>query len=1531
MKQVSGLSHLLLVGVVSLGLISHDCGLLHAQESRNPLGELFRGIDRGIRRTGEDLERQKSGRDILDSRPIQKSEGTRTFNQAKTYVQQGRYHDAILIYQFLLNESADSFTFQNDRRFHSFLTEVEQQVASLPEEAKRNYLNQFSTTAEQQFRRGVEQQDLEQIRQVALLYGPTPAGGKAIEFLANWYEGRGEYQQAALLWQRLMARSTADELDTARGHAERAWLRAGNLAEARRLNPDVTEADLAKYQVNALPSPTSGKDSVSPFLSLPDQQSSAHEVDPILSARWSVPLIERYRIQDRLNELSTELTDQEIAATPTLAPLVVHRKVAFRSLRSLQVRDLATGNLLWESRRSGSPEERLLGMGTPEFDIDDPEESGDFQVRQLESHRLATLLYRNEVYGSLSSDGRRLFTLEISGDAVIRASNDWNLSGDEDDMRSDDATNELVAYDLETGRQQWRIGGKKIEDQFSRPLAGAYFQGAPVPYGDELFIIGELDGIVTLFSLSPSTGDVLWSQQLATPGRPITADLVRRHWLARPVVADGLILCPTSTGWLTAVELATHRLVWTARFSNRVDPSLHARQRYAPQAIQPLNRRWHATVPVVSQGRVIFTPPELPDEFGLTNPMLFCLDLATGKRLWEQQKSDRPNQSALYVAGHWNSAVILVGTHTVSARNLTGNGELLWSVPLPARPCGRGIIVEDKLLVTTEGGRLVRVNLSQGEIDQIQTLPELETQLGSLTTGDGMLLSLNYSYATAFPLSPQTQLAGADSGQLFKEDVNSARLQLAAGNREAAATALTAAISRPGLTESQRQEVAGLRFELLGQSVLDKDNATDRESLIGEYRELAQSLGRMTDFQRTLSESLMSRREWVPALDLYCELIRKSPLHDTLQDGTRKVRLDAWSGGRLQDLSSQLTPEQRENDLDPRLNELAAQAPQDPAVRDRWARALSFHPAGQRLELQLAEQAFAQGRTGEGLVRCQRVSGGPDAALRVRGLVLQAQRLASLGWHQDAAQCWKELQSRIESWPEEQKAPLQKLAETGLETAQKQEATAAVKSPWSGAWAVERLGLTGNESAVTTVAILGAGYEKLRSLRFLLDVDQLRTRVEDRSSGEFLGSFPIRQMSHLEFQPAAVARLQGPYAMIVHRGTLQAMDWATRQLIWTWQPELKGPSLGRMNTVQPFQHQVFVSVSQFLVSQQNAAHRDQAGYLVSGNNRVLLLLCRDWIALDPITGEELWRDTKAPDRAYVASLGADRFAVFGRGAKDLRRAIDGSQIADELQLDLISRTFAVLDQDYVLLRRHQPADSSAATVALQRLSGTGEIRWQRELPMEAMLVHPDNESLMWISPDNELFLVNLKTGDQTRLMTVTVRGRNHSAPVQVLTDAGHFFVITDNGGHMSSFMHLSGISVTGVVNAFDRSGKQLWSYEPPLMKSTAGSSPRRRADGQRWRLKLLTPEFADSPLMVLAADVHDEFGELSYHRLKIIGLDKNTGMPLVDWDQPSESGGISYLHVDLEQRHIELRTYSERIRILPQSLKQAPQPPQESQ
>ena len=127
--------------------------------------------------------------------------------------------------------------------------------------------------------------------------------------------------------------------------------------------------------------------------------------------------------------------------------------------------------------------------------------------------------------------------------------------------------NLLVALDLaKQGYQLWAVGGTTGDNP---ALAGAFFLGAPLPVGDQLYALAEFTGEIRLVCLDARTGGLEWKQPLANLEESANhaTTLTRRLAGASPSLADGILVCPTSAGAVVAVDLATRTLRWGYQYS----------------------------------------------------------------------------------------------------------------------------------------------------------------------------------------------------------------------------------------------------------------------------------------------------------------------------------------------------------------------------------------------------------------------------------------------------------------------------------------------------------------------------------------------------------------------------------------------------------------------------------------------------------------------------------------------------------------------------------------------------------------------------------------------------------------------------------------------------------------------------------------------------------------------------------------------------------------------------------------------------
>jgi outer membrane protein assembly factor BamB/tetratricopeptide (TPR) repeat protein len=1478
----------------------------------NPLGELFRGLDRGIRRGAESIEWEKTGRDQLDIRPIQRPDENRRLEQALDLVQKQRWHDAIEVLQFLLEKPSDAFSLSADRKFQSLQEQAGQSIATLPPEGLRNYQNRFSAAADHLLQKALDSQDRSLLIRVSTRYATTSAGQRALELLAQVWQDEGELAVAARTWLRL--REIAPETDRARlaVNAAKALARAGNLTEAEKLLENVPSSVREAVRLSEfVPSSGGFEVSAGPFVPDPVALNTPQPVEPVLSPRWSAGLIERYAVRDQIETLVADLSEQGRSLLPSILPLVVKGKVAFRTLRSLQVRDVSSGKVLWERRGEKSPEEVLTRLS----DGDEVDQGVGRYLREtlFEHHQLTSLAYRDGVYAALTSDGSRLYGVECIGEALLMSPiHVWQRSSEPSQANVPWESNQLVAYDLETGDVEWRVGGQEIEPQFSQALAGTYFFGPPTPNGDELFIVGERSGEVSLFCLSAHTGEELWSQPLVVPGRPIAEDNVRRFWPCRPILADGLIVCETTCGWLTAIDRSTRRLKWACRYSPRLEQHSHFHSGYSVQTLQELNRRWQFVTPIVAGRRILVSPPEMPDEFGLTQPQLYCIDLDTGEKLWEQYKGESGSGAGLYVAGIWRDLVITVCSSAVTARNLKGQGEIVWTVPLEQHPSGRGLILNDQLLLPVAGKALVQIDLEQVEITKTTVLATRNVDLANLAYGDGRLVSLSYRSAAVFPAHVSASRAPESAESLARNRLHESQLALA-NDQFARAIELLQQIPQAQLTQSAqlRQQAAGLEWKAYVQ--LARSNTADGQQAIDRLKVMAVSPPQIREYQRLLADHLQAKHDWVQALSVYLDLLETATTEETVVEQSRTVRIDGWIGGRLQRMSTQLSSAEDREEFSVMLQNRIRSLGSDFDLRSRWSRALSFHSLGQELELGLAQQALKSDRITEGLLRCERVATGPDERLQSRGRVELVNQFRKLGWNVDARKTCESILTN----------PATPLPDQNLDShAFAREILIALPLPaadlagiWKGKWKIDRVGVSGEETATTTVPSLATGLTALESLRLLQVPESQRLRIEDRSTGSALASFPLQGLQALEHNPNVGSRFLGPMAFVMHRGVLHALAWPDRKIEWTWSPDLNGLALGRLASVYSATQHAMLPMAQFVTTRQFHANRNQTGYLVSANEWALLLLCGSWKALDPVTGEELWTDSDSPERAMAYSLGSRGFVTAAKGERQLRHLSDGSVQDIRAEQQLLGQTLTVIDDQLIAMQR---SDASGETSQLRRFDSHANMLWTTPIPNEALLSLPDQRALFWLSPQRQLHLIDLHSGQQKTLATLpaVIGEQRHS--VSILSDGEFYFIFADDGDTQPAYVNTPSIRFSGSVFAYDLQGTEVWSFQTPVIESAAANpeekSPR-QARQRKWPLNVLLQDFRESPLVLLVGERNDVQGDLSFRRLRVIGIDKRTGHVEIDWERPSESGGFTFVHVNPERRLIELRTYNERLQL----------------
>lgn len=702
---------------------------------------------------------------------------TRVLKEAQELIAAGKYLDAVTYLQTLLEQDEDLLLrpSANDDTgvFRSMKAEVQRIIETLPAEGREVYLRNNGPLASTLLKEALEQNDDDKLAEVARLYYHTPAGYEATYRMGLRQFDHGEPMQAALILRRLQRNPEVakryEPLLSLR--IALCWIRAGmpdeatavfqslrtsgkaqsvTLAGARRDlftqsgEPSAWLAKLIKDQAHPQYANKTdwlfagGSANRNAVLPLPK---------PTGAEPWQVVTVADPYYKDPEDPIETELdiTLQSVVAQmrnyrsqsaphqlPSRQPLVVDGMVLFRMLDSVRIHDLESGDFLLQPFGYDEILDKLI-------DPKDGEQIPNWKMHlgQLINQRL----WDDGAYGRFSSDGERLYCIMGMGF--------WQPipMGKNNDVIPVPTSNVLIAYDLKTGKVVWDVGGAP-NDHPVRNLAGRYFLGPPLPLAGKLYGLVDANQEIQLNVLDAETGQLEWSQPLATPMQlSIDQDRARRASGVSVAYADGVLVCPTDAGAIVALDLTSRSLLWgfptDSGNGNLNRPDLNLRrgglQRADVSHSPTLPSGWIDSTPLIAGDKVILTP--------LKSSQIFLLDLLTGKRIWQQ-----PRGQGLYVAGVLNNMAIVVGTKNVQTWNVH-NDQTGWKEPLElsAVPTGRGVIVGSSLLLPA-GKELLVVDLKTGAERQPLSVPE-NVELGNLVVAQGRLISQGVSTldVIAFP------------------------------------------------------------------------------------------------------------------------------------------------------------------------------------------------------------------------------------------------------------------------------------------------------------------------------------------------------------------------------------------------------------------------------------------------------------------------------------------------------------------------------------------------------------------------------------------------------------------------------------------------------------------------------------------------------------------------------------------------------------------------------------------------------------
>ncbi|MEZ6067379.1 MAG: PQQ-binding-like beta-propeller repeat protein [Planctomycetaceae bacterium] len=892
-----------------------------------------------------------------------------------------------------------------------------------------------------------------------------------------------------------------------------------------------------------------------------------------------------------------------------------------------------------------------------------------------------------------------------------------------DPFSRDWSSNRIVAYDLQTGRERWRVGGKRLGEAFDLPLAGTYFFGAPTPADRELFVVGERAGELSLFVLDAETGDTIYVQPLAHPTAGIDGDEARRLWSCAPAVSEGVVVCPTSLGWLVAVDRLERRLLWAFGYTEEVVGSRQPRvMNGSTSPILTLNTRWLATPPIIAGRRVVATMQDLPNQYGTQPTFLTCLDLATGAEQWRLEKQD----DDLYLAGVAEGQCLVVGRSRVQGIDLE-TGLPGWTLTLPqsVRPSGRGIIAGNALLLPLSNGELWSILSADGTIESKQSLPENSSAPGSLTLVDGVLISAETRAVRGFfdqsTLDREIARRRRESPDDPWVTLREARLHHMRHEYSQVVEHLTSGLPNTAtLAPAEAAERDELLHSALVAMVTEDWQARDAE--FARLHELNRP-GYETELLRLSVERGLARREWNAVwTSLRNAILQVDPQAEVVSDELT-VNIDVWLGGRLEVLYRQGTADLRlamDEAFSSWENDAATDA--TPLPSHRLTKLLAFHPVGWRQEVKLAKQAADEQRLAEAELRWRRVwtAATPESAVPA-GLSL-AGMYAKAGFGNEATELVAQLRSRFNE-------ALDPAAEESLRELDQLVQGIVVAAPVSPPpeWKADDIELVAARRVrqllpVNPVQIIPADLPFFRSHPVRFDLQTQRLWIEDLRNGDQpYWSIPLRGPQRSFGQTNLGMRTVGLQGYTTWQDFVQSISLLDRQVGWSHQIDKRsvaGSGVRRPHAnIDPTMH----VAEHYPLQNKLSAHWDATGMLADATpSAVLVHGRRELLALDPIDGKPLWRRTQLPARVSVR-VDADTVCVHSQDDGDplLLSLHDGSKIDAATLNGQASHMLTVATGAVITLQKRVGGSFFGLLPGDMRLTATdlnsGEPRWTHKI------------------------------------------------------------------------------------------------------------------------------------------------------------------------------------------------------------------------
>ncbi len=1518
----------------------------------NPLQDLFQNLF-GPRAVNPKLRGQAAkpgekpidadARDHIDARAPKDRKQSEVLRKASAAIDNKDWPSALELLQNLLGQEEDSVERSSTAGWGSVRERALGLMLQLPAEVVRAYRQRWSTEAQRRLDEAERSGRVDVLAQVATRFLLTDAGASAANRLASRHLERGEYALATRWFKRLAeahpsianARSwqlkaaSAAQLAGDNAQAER-WHNQGQAVNGPS-GEDAEQIALGGLLVRisewwaALPTRLAGQTTLTEwpmFGGIPSRTGIISGGEPLLLPRWRQPLTQIQPLQRQIEMLVEDCRDQSRPTLTVVQPLLIDGLVVLRTLNGVRVFELEQGRMLW-STADRWPAEELIGTGNAAYNPYGQQQvfmngrgiaragmNYDFSGAGIDNNPLAQLLFMNGNFGLLSSDGRQLFVVE--DDTFVSQVTDL-YGGDlemsrRDMLRRSWSNNRLVSYDLHSGRPLWSGGGVESDEAFHPELPGIFFFGAPVPDGNDLFVIGERDGEIRLYCLQAQTGRLQWAQLLALAEVTIARDIVRRSFTAQVSVSDGLVVCPTTVGWLVAVDRASHQLQWVHRYST---PQPNNARRMPNQALTVMlggGQRWHPSAPVIVGDAVVYTPQEIFEEQNTRSANLVCVNLHSGTRRWTKPKE---NWQALN--GVTDGKVLLQGPHSLSALSLT-DGSVAWNTPITLTdgvPTGLGAITADRWSVPLSSGQVWTMSLKTGSLTSRQWGAP-DTRLGNLLLYRDCVLSAHAAGLTCFEqkeaitqqIQQRKERDPQDAVALLTE---ASILQLERKSPEA--WGVLKSVRDDAVPEELRTQYRSTLREVLT-AVIEK-NPREQAAQLQTLERVIDSPEDRLRWQRLRVEHLRSRGEFVAAFELLAEMARGdvSGSAELLGPPVRSIRLDVWLAGQFAALSNAVSGDARA-EMDQHIAAEVQRLGDESSDKRSLALTLfGFHPATREVRWHEIEERIAQRDISQAELALIRITEADDLREAARAWKTLVELYRSLGLPADAATAAGQLsrQGNVElpngmtaaKWVEREVAD------------GKLTLTPQFVTPDWGLLQFQMQRSIGYQSVSEqihecTVSENGWPYFAGQRIQYQMmhsPVSSQRLSISRLSDNQLDWSLPLRQKPTSTLGWGVAIRTVGHQMLVFHREVLHLLSPSDRRVVWARSTE----SRSQMN-FDPFQMNrqpppAFVSGNEF---QSRAVNPGEE----AARNGLLPLFTAELVGyrgrrtltvVDAATGQRRWelRDLTSDARLMTTN---ELIFISSRAWPTglLLRASDGQELPlDDTLRDRFQKAKLTRGSDLVSLLS-QSADGKPRFVVERWNPQRRQTVWKRTYELTDQFTWLDQGNTLGVITQGRQFeTLDLDRGEPH--MLGTFKADDVPKPNQqryAIADNDRVFLIVGGNQTNSYSNEFVSLPTNGMLFAFDRrGGGELW---------------RQKVDNQG----LVLQQFAVSPVLFFSTRRSEQRGKTNIFTASLLLLDKRTGRKLFDTTFPNQFSGYRGLNLNLADRQLEILTYNDRIRLI---------------